>query len=350
MIRVDSWVKFSSYKRPQMTKNKVLVTGATGFLGWRTAEMLIDQGFTVRALVRTPSKAGNLAKIGAEVAQGDVTDPGSLKPALENIDYVIHAAADTSGTEKGARQVTIGGTRNILDLCASRQIKKLVYISSCSVYGLADYKDGHLVDEESPLERFPELRGIYSWAKLEAEKIVLGYMNQNKVRAVCLRPGTIYGPGGEKFSPMLGFSLKDKVFFVIHKKGFIMPLVYIDNLLKVIITAMVKDKSTGQVYNVVDPQQIGKKEYMDTFFRKLYPGAWCFYLPYSLFYAAVGLQEIIFRALRRNPVLTRYRLISSQKPIIYDSSKIMKDLGWQPLFSFDQGADKITNNGKTKPY
>ena len=330
-----------------MIQNKVLVTGATGFLGRRTVEMLIDQGFAVRALVRTPSKAGTLAQLGAEIAQGDVTDPESLKPAFQGIDYVIHAAADTSGTEQGARQVTIRGTRNILVLCASRQVKKLVYISSCSVYGSADYKEGQVVDENSPLERFPERRGIYSWAKLEAEKIVLDYMNQDKVPAVCLRPGTIYGPGGENFSPMLGFSWKNKIFVVIHKKGFTLPLVYVDNLIQAIIAALIQDKSTGQVYNVVDSQQIGKIEYMDTFISKLYPGAWCFYLPYSLLSAAVSLQETLFSIIKRKPVLTKYRLTSSQKPIIFDASKIKNHLGWQPSFSFEQAALRIIEHEKS---
>ena len=329
-----------------MIQNKVLVTGATGFLGRRTTEMLLEQGFQVRALVRSPSKADNLAHLGAEIAQGDVTDPESLKPAFQGIDYVIHAAADTSGTEQGARQVTIRGTRNILVLCASRQVKKLVYISSCSVYGSADYKEGQVVDENSPLERFPERRGIYSWAKLEAEKIVLDYMNQDKVPAVCLRPGTIYGPGGENFSPMLGFSWKNKIFVVIHKKGFTLPLVYIDNLIQAIIAALIQDKSTGQVYNVIDQQQVSKKEYMDKFIRKLYPGAWCFYLPYSLLSAAVSLQETLFSVLKRKPVLTKYRLISSQKPVRFDASKIITHLGWNPSFSFDQAVEQVVAQDK----
>jgi len=329
-------------------KERVLVTGATGLLGRRTVEMLIDQGFSVRALVRTPSKIGNLANLGAEIAQGDVTNPDSLKPAFKDIGYVIHAAADTSGTIEGARHVTIEGTRNILDLCASHQIKKLVYISSCSVYGSADYKDGQVVDENSPLERFPERRGIYSWAKLEAEKLVLEAMDQGRVSAVCLRPGTIYGPGGENFTPMLGFRFKNKVFVVIHTQGFILPLVYVDNLVQAIIAALVQEKSACQVYNVVDPQQIGKKEYVDAFIRKLYPGTWFAYVPYRFLYAATALQEMLFKALRRNLDLTRYRLVSSQKPIIYDSSKIMTELGWQPSFSFEQAVAKVVGPEKKK--
>jgi len=323
------------------SNNKVLVTGATGFLGRRTVEILVEQGFQVRALVRTSSKAGNLAHLDVEIMQGDVADSESLEPAFEGIDYVVHAAADTSGTEEGARKVTIGGTRNILDLSAFHQVRKLVYISSCSVYGVVDCKDGQVIDENTSLESLPEQRGIYSWAKLEAEKLVTEHMENGKAAIVCLRPGTIYGPRGEDFSPMLGYALNNKIFIIIHKNGFIMPLVYIDNLIHAIITVMVQEKSTGQVYNVVDSQQIDKKEYIDKYIRKRYPDAWCFYLPYNLLSILVSMQEKAFSMLRMKPFLSSYRLISSQKPVIYDSTKIMNNLGWRTKTAFQDAVERM---------
>ncbi|MFW5793842.1 MAG: hypothetical protein ACOCWC_06115, partial [Bacteroidota bacterium] len=84
----------------------------------------------------------------------------------------------------------------------------------------------------------------------------------------------------------------------------ILPLVYVDNLIEAVIKAMVSDKSTGQVYNVVDPEQVDKKKYMDVFIRSLYPGAWVFYLPYNLFSAMVALQEQVVSILKRKPVLS----------------------------------------------
>lgn len=338
-----------------ISKGKVLVTGASGFLGRRVVEILIKENYSVRALVRKSSRIGHLDDLGADISIGDVTDAKSMEPAFEGIDFVVHAAADTSGTEQGARLVTIQGTRNILDLCSSRQVKKLLYISSCSVYSPVDFKDGQIVDENATLEPFPERRGIYSWAKLEAEKFVLDYMNQNKVSAVCLRPGTIYGPGGENFSPMMGFSWGNKIFAVIHKQGFFIPTVYIDNLVYAIISAMVQDKSKGHVYNVIDAQKVrtkqdmvDKKKYMDTFIRKLYPGAWIVYVPFSWLSAAVWCQEKVFRVLMRDPILTQYRLISSQRSIIYDASKIMQHLGWQPTFSFEKAVERILEYEKNK--
>ena len=324
-----------------MSEFKVLVTGASGFLGRRIVEMLGERGFAVRALVRRTSRIADLAQSPAEIAFGDVTDVDSLRKSFEGIDYVVHAAADNSGTENGARKVTIQGTRNILDLCAAFQVKKLVYISSCSVYGPADYEDGQVINENTLLERLPELRGIYSWAKLRAEKVVFEYMNENKVSAVCLRPGTIYGPGGENFSPAMGFSRKNRFFVVISRDKYILPLVYVDNVVDAVIKAMTLEKSTGQVYNVVDPERIDKKRFMDAFIRRLYPGAHVFYLPYNFLSILVAMQEQVFKMTRRKPVLSRYRLVSSQQPILIDSSKITSDLGWVPSVSFDEAVERI---------
>ena len=322
-------------------KEQVLITGAGGFLGSRTVEILVDRGFEVRALDRKTSRTDHISPPGVEICCGDVTEVESLRPAFKGVDYVIHLAADTSGTEEGGRRVTIQGTKNILDLCASHSIKKLIYISSCSVYGVADYEPGKIVDENALLERFPERRGPYSWAKFEAEKLVTDFMLREKVPVVCLRPGTIYGFGGEYYSSMVGFSLRRKIFAVIGNGEFVLPLVYIDDLVEAILLAISSEKSDGQVYNVVDPHRIDKKQYANSLIRKLYPDAWIFYFPYGLLSATVMLQEKLFSLLKRQPILTNYRLISSQKPIFYDSSKIMNDLGWKSLVSFDEAVERI---------
>lgn len=322
-------------------KGKVLVTGASGFLGRRVVEILLEQGYAVRALVRSYVKCDTLELTGVEITFGDVTDLGSLAPAFEGVDYVVHTAADTSGTEEGAKRVTIQGTRNILDLSAASQIKKLIYISSCAVYGVNDYQAGQLIDENASLERSPEHRGAYSWAKLEAEKLVVASMRQGEVSAVCLRPGTIYGCGGESYTPLIGLSIGQKFYAVFGSGQFVLPLVYLDNLVDAILAAIEKVKSTGQVYTVVDSQQVDKREYMDTLMRKLHPHAWFIYIPFSFLSALVSLQEKIFGILKRNPVLTSYRLMSSQNPVLYDASKIINELGWQSKVSFDEAVERI---------
>ncbi len=328
--------------------HSVLVTGSTGFLGSRVVEALLCKGFRVRAFARKTSRIEKLEKLDVEICFGDIADLASLRPAFEGSDYVVHAAADTQGTIEGGNICTIQGTKNVLALCKEVGVKKLVYISSCSVYGVADYKKGYVVTEDSSLERAPEARGAYSNAKFQAEKVVLKAMEENTCPIVCLRPGTIFGPGGEIYTPMMGFSLGTRLFGIIGNGKFVLPLVYIDNLVDAIITAMEKEESSGKIYNVVDPDNITKKVYIKSLIKKLYPQSKCFYIPYSLLYSSVFVQEILSWILRRKPFLTRYRLTSSQKNILYDSSKIQRELNWLPPFSFKDALDNVVQYEKDR--
>jgi len=318
-----------------MTKSKVLVTGASGFLGRRTVEILSERGFSVRALVRKTSKIGNLKRPGVDISYGDITDISTLRPAFEGIDFVVHTAADTSGTKEGAKRVTIRGTRNILDLCSNLPIQKLIYISSCSVYGLADCKGGQIIDEYGPLERYPERRGAYSWSKIEAEKLVRDCMEKGTVPVVCLRPGTIYGPGGKYFTPIMGLSLWTALFVIIGPHALVLPLVYIDNLIDAIVLAIQMKESIGKTYNIVDQVNPTKRQYVTSLLRILYPKSVVFYAPYTIFSSIVFFQEMFSKLLGRNPSVTRYRLRSSQKSIRFDSTRIQRELGWRPMDSFE---------------
>jgi nucleoside-diphosphate-sugar epimerase len=321
---------------------KVLVTGASGFLGRRLVEVLVGRGFPVRALVRKTSRLEGLQLAGVEIVYGDVTDLASLGPAFADVDYVVHAAAGTSGPEEQMSRVTIDGTKNVVEACRTSAVRKMVYISSCSVYGIAACRDGAVLDEAAPLEAEPLQRGAYSWTKLAAEKCVSANFDQRGLATVCLRAGTIYGPEGENFTPVVGFSLKNRIFLIINRKGFIMPLVYIDNFIDAIVLAMTSVESSGKVYNVVDPEQVDKKRYINTFIRTLYPGSYCIYLPYRLLSAVVAMQEKLFGMLHRKPILSSYRLASSQTPVIYGSSKIIRELGWRQRYSFAEAVAEIT--------
>lgn len=319
----------------------MLVTGSTGFLGSRIVETLMVNGFKVRAFVRKTSKLDKLKNLGVEICVGDIADFASLRLAFKGIDYVVHAAADTVGSVEGGRVSTIQGTENVLALRKEYRIKKLVYISSCSVYGVADYQKGDVVTEESALERVPEARGAYSNAKFQAEKVVLQAMAENAYPIACLRPGTIYGPGGEIYTPMMGFSFGGKIFLTIGDGRFVLPLVYIDNVADAVRVALEKGESNGKVYNLIDPYQLTKKQYIEQLMKKVFPRAKFFNFPYSLLYVIVYLQEILIKIIGRVPFLTRYRLESSQKQVVYDGKKICRELNWTPPVSLEDALSNI---------
>ena len=330
-----------SLKTYRQKKKRVLVTGASGFLGRRLTALCIKEGYDVRALVRKLSGTERLKELGAEIFFGDVADLTSLEAAFEGVNLVVHAAADTAGDEKEGQISTVQGTKNILQMCEKCNVERLVYISSCNVYEIATAKKGGSIREDSLMERFPERRGPYTAAKLEAERLVLEAMESKEVPAVCLRPGTIFGPEGEVFTPMMGFAIGAKAFLIIGNGGFVLPFVYIDNLIHAILAALTNPAASGRVYNVVDPYRVTKKEYVENLLKKLYPGARYLYMPYWFMHSAVFMQELLCRTLKRSPFLTRYRLISSQKSILYSSEKIGKELQWRPVVALQDALSEI---------
>src|SRR5690348_3684156 len=116
---------------------RVLVTGATGFLGSRVAGRLLDRGDEVRALVRSTSDRGRLAGLDIEYVDGDVTDRASVAAALDGVDWVVHAAAMV---ELGPRdpsklvRVNVTGAANVLEQAAERGVHAL-HVSSLSATG-----------------------------------------------------------------------------------------------------------------------------------------------------------------------------------------------------------------------
>jgi nucleoside-diphosphate-sugar epimerase len=327
---------------------KILVTGATGFLGRRLVAELVEKGYPVRAFSRKPFASDWELLHGVEAVCGDVADAASLKPAFESIEVVVHAAADTSGTEEGAKRCTIQGTRNIIDLSREFGVKKIIYISSLNVYGVADLRENSVADEEASIEEHPEKRGFYTWGKLEAEKLALEAMRKNLVPIVCLRPGTILGPGGEVFTPMMGLSAGNALFFVIGMGDFVMPLVYIDNLVDAIIAAIESEETGGRIFNLVDPDTVSKKEYVERLLKKLYPKAGFVFIPYGIFHFAVCLQEKLLKFVGKKPFLTCYRLTSSQRNIIYDSSRIRRALNWSPPYTMDDAFAALISHSREK--
>jgi nucleoside-diphosphate-sugar epimerase len=270
-----------------------------------------------------------------------MVDESSVAAAVMGADVVVHAAAGTSGTAKDSDTATIQGTRNILKACRANRVKKLVYISSCNVYEVAGYARDQLVTEEAQLERSPLRRGHYSAAKLQAEALVIEAANSESYSTVVLRPGTLYGPGSEVFTKIMGVSIARRIFIVFGNGEGELPLVHVDNAVDAIVECMSNSAADNQVFNVVDQDLVTKKIYMNRVVRQLYPRATVIYCPMFLLLFLTWLQERLLTTLGKQPFLTVYRLVSSQKRVRYSASKIEHAIGWRSRLRFDQAAEQL---------
>ena len=230
---------------------RALVTGATGMLGARIVERLIEGGWTARALVRDRSKASWLEALGAETAQGDLTDPASQRAAVAGCDVVFNAAAAIgSGSDHEAyRRVNVTGTGHVV-AAAGAAGARLVHVSSTSVFGRHRYHCAP-TDESVPLPGLPAA-DAYGRSKQEAERVVLDAHTRGRVWAAVVRPPVMYGPRDRQFAPRLGPVLERGFFPLIGGGRTTLTLVHADAVADGAIRAAVTDRAAGRVYHLTN--------------------------------------------------------------------------------------------------
>ena len=179
---------------------KILVTGASGFIGSRTARRLADAGHDLRLLLRSTSKTHRLDGLKYERATGDITDKASLQAAAGGVDAVVHLACISAWSEiRGAgtaklNEISVGGTRNVLEAAQGAGVKRVVYCSSVAAVNASERPE--VFDEKSKF--YPERPHLtYSVAKREAERVVASFAG--KLDVVTVLPAEVYGPGDDAF-------------------------------------------------------------------------------------------------------------------------------------------------------
>ncbi len=177
---------------------KVAVTGANGFLGSWLVRRLLDDGHQVRAVVRKSSDLSELAELKPEYIFGDIGDSTSLLEAFKDQEIVFHLAGAIAykKSERALMEtVNVQGTQNVVDACVNLQTPQLLHLSSVVAVG-ASFKQS-VLDENSPY-LIQKLDLGYFETKRKAEQIVIGAVKENRIRAVCVNPSTIYGAGDAK--------------------------------------------------------------------------------------------------------------------------------------------------------
>ena len=228
---------------------KYFVTGATGFVGGRVVRQLIDAGHQVVVVVRNPAKAADLASLGIEIHQGDVTDKESMHAPMQGVDGVFHIAGwykiGVKDKSEGAK-INIQGTRNVLELMQELGIAKGVYTSTVAVFSDTH---GRMVDE-TYIYKGPHL-SEYDRTKWVAHYEVAEPMIEAGLPLVIVQPGVIYGPGDTS-------SLRTAFVQYLQRKLPMMPgrtafcWAHVDDIARGHILAMQKG-TAGQSYIIAGP-------------------------------------------------------------------------------------------------
>jgi predicted dehydrogenase/nucleoside-diphosphate-sugar epimerase len=314
---------------------RILVTGATGFLGRALVARLLKSGESIRILARraVPALEGNPR---VHVVRGDLGDPEAVERAIQGVELVYHVGAGMRGGTEAFESATVWGTKNVVAACLRHGIKRLVYVSSLSVLDHAGHPRDVPVTESSPVEAHPELRGSYSQTKLIAENVVLDAIRNRNLPAVILRPGQIFGPGSEKTAPSGVIALGGR-WIVMGSGSSRLNLVYIEDVVDALVLAATGQNVCGQIFHLVDADTLTQREYIKAVGRRGSSGPRVSYVPKTVLYLAALGVEILGRLLRRQVPLSRYKIQSLAPLAPFDGSAARDQLGWVPRVGTREG-------------
>lgn len=301
---------------------KILVTGASGFVGKSLIAHLLSQGHPVRAAVRSQSTEINGAEV---VTVGEIDGDTDWAEALKHVDAVIHLAARVHVMNEHSinplaefRKVNVGGTRRLADSAAKAGIKRFIYVSSVKVNGEQTRLPFTELDEPNPQDAY----GISKW---EAEQVLNKISVETGMDIVIIRPPLVYGAGVKgNFAQMMN----------ILKKGIPLPfasvknlrsLIYVENLVDALILCATHSKAVGQTYLVSDGQDVSIPDLL----RKLSDAMG---KPAKLLPCSPIFMRLAGRLFGMSDQVDK--LVGSLQ---VDSRKIRRELGWKPRFTLDEG-------------
>jgi nucleoside-diphosphate-sugar epimerase len=318
---------------------KVLVTGASGFIGSHVVDALAERGNEVRALVRPRGNSSHLQSLkDVEIVRGDLIDKGSLKSAVQDVQQVYNLAAKTGpwGIEEAYRAVNVQGLANLIHLAMDAGVQRIVHTSSVTVYG------HHLRDtvtEDHPLraENNP-----YSRSKIAGERLISQLVKEHEAPVVILRLAWVYGPRDvASFCRFVNLVERGKSFLIGTGKN-IVPVVYVGDVAQGLIKAGdAGNEVIGRAYNIADDRRVTQAEYLNTIADALQAPRVSRKFPLSALYLAGRAAEVIWQAMDRRkgapPPLTTYGVSLLGENQQFSIGRARRELDYAPDFDIKRG-------------
>jgi predicted dehydrogenase/nucleoside-diphosphate-sugar epimerase len=224
---------------------KVLITGASGFIGCRVAEILSQRtGYQVRSAIHNPANASRIARLDTEMVQADLGDYESVQRLVAGCDAIVHCAIGTeTGNPKRVLEITVGGTKNLLRAAQASGLEHLVHISTIAVH--SEHHTG-TIDEQTPTQ--PGKGNTYGESKLCAELAV----RNGSVPFTVIRPGCVYGPYGKTFITNPIRAMAEGRLVLSGAEHTPSNTVYVDSLCEAIVRSLENKISLGKTYTLAD--------------------------------------------------------------------------------------------------
>ena len=329
---------------------QILVTGGGGFVGGYIVDLLLERGYSLRSLGRSPQPA--LAAKGVDVRCGDLADSKAVNDAVAGVDAVFHVAAKAGvwGSWDGYYQANVVGTRNVLDACRAHGVDRLVYTSTPSVV----FNRQPFTGQGNELPYGKNWLCHYAHTKAIAEQEVLG-TDPKSLRVVALRPHLVFGPGDPHLLPRVVESVKvGRLKIVGHGRNRV-DVSYVKDVAAAHLAAfdaLAEGKGVGRAYFISQGEPVAIWPWLNQVLEGLGEAPLRKKVPLPIAYAAGGLAEFTWKLLNKpgEPPITRFVAVELAKDHYFDLSAARHDLSFAPAYRMREALDETIADLKKRGF
>jgi nucleoside-diphosphate-sugar epimerase len=317
---------------------KILVTGATGFLGSRTiekfaeypeVEKIIAAGRTIKAVheVRHPK---------IEYRLGDLTDENYVESIVKNVDKVVNCAALSSpfGGYEMFKKANIDTQTLVIKMCQRFEIQRYVYVSTPGIYNA--YSDRYDIKESDPLPE--KLINDYAITKLAAEKL----LDNAGLSHIIIRPRALIGRGDTVIMPRLIRAFEEGRLRIIGDGKTVMDMTAVSNVVDAIWLGLnTEEQNCGEAYNITNGKSVNLWDEIRYVLKGLNLELTNKKLSYKTAMRIAGVMEFFAKFTKKEPTLMRYSVSTLANSLTLDISKATEKLGYEPKITTKEAIDEF---------
>ena len=312
---------------------KLLITGATGFIGYHLINHALDAGIEVTAVTRTTSNTQHLKGLDLKLVAMDFHDKGSITRILEkgDYDYVIHAAGATkAGNRDDYNLANVASTKNLAEAVLSYPIKKFLLMSSLAAAGPIGYHDPDVIRETT----IPHPLSNYGRSKLRAEQKLMEFTS---LPWLILRPTAVYGPRERDLFIMFKTLDKGLEPYIGSREQWL-SFVYVKDLAALTVKAL-QSNFVQQMYTISDGNAYTRYDLADRIKKTLGIKTIKFRIPLPVVQVLASCMEYISGD--KTPALNREKIPELTAESWQCSiEKAVKDFGYAPRYNLERGIEE----------
>jgi nucleoside-diphosphate-sugar epimerase len=315
-----------------------LVTGASGFLGGRVAQMLHQLGEEVVILARASSDLRHLSSTPVRVVRGDLSDRAALQEAVQQVTIIFHCAACSTDWAplQTYLEANVIGTQNLISAAQRAPgLHRFLHVSTTDIYGYPQIP----CTEEHP---FTDAGLPYNQTKGKAEAVVWKAHQESGLPITIVRPATIYGPRGKDVTEKIATMLRQRLMLSIDTGAAPGGFTYVDTVVQAMLDAAASPHAIGQAYNITGATGATWEQYATLFARQLGVKPPWIDLSFTAAMALARLFETVYRGLPLGgrPLLTRHAVYLLGRNQEFPIAKAKSSFGFSPNISLEEGIDR----------